>query len=476
MSNFITDLIINELNCHEDLDEIVDKAKDYAIQHGVCMCCKNNYDRNQVQLSRFVLIPTSFPKFEFEKGIVIQKILNKLIHKVAYDHDFISKTTKSVIEADEFTAELFKIYQTVYQEGITQKYSLGIFRSDYMLDDSMKIKQVELNTIASSFGGLSSQVTKLHKYILCELDHDDKINNLPDNDTTSGLADGLIAAWNIYNNKQGRILFVTEEQTCNICDQRAIEFKIRKKNLNIKIIRRTFKYLIDNAQLKSNKELIVGNDLVSVVYYRTGYEVEAYPTQNEWSVRLLIERSLAIKCPSIQYHLAGTKKVQQVLNDPKILKKFLNDDEVKQVQDVFVGLYSLELNEDGDKAVELAISEPEKYVLKPQREGGGNNIYGKNVKTKLESIKNSQERSAFILMELIKAPVQKNYLISPDNKRPQLQDCLSELGIYGYIIGDYNEIKENKQIGHVIRTKPCGENEGGIIAGAGALDSPYLYK
>lgn len=52
-----------------------------------------------------------------------------------------------------------------------------------------------------------------------------------------------------------------------------------------------------------------GNDLVSVVYYRTGYEVEAYPTQNEWSVRLLIERSRAIKCPSIQYHLAGTKKV-----------------------------------------------------------------------------------------------------------------------------------------------------------------------
>ncbi|KAF7993853.1 hypothetical protein HCN44_011122 [Aphidius gifuensis] len=476
MSNLIIESLIKESISDEDLDEIVDKAKDYAIQHGVCMCFKNNYDRNKVQLSRFVLVPTSFPKLEFEKGIVIQKILNKLIHKVAYDHDFISKTTKSVIEADNFTAELFKIYQTVYQEGITQKYSLGLFRSDYMLDDSLKIKQVELNTIASSFGGLSSQVTKLHKYILCELDNDDKINHLPDNETASGLADGLVAAWNIYDNNQGRILFVTEEKTCNICDQRAIEYLIREKNLKIKVIRRTFKYLIENAKLRPNKELIVGNDLVSVVYYRTGYEVEAYPTQNEWSVRLLIERSRAIKCPSIQYHLAGTKKVQQVLNNPKILKQFLNDEEARQIQDVFVGLYSLELNEEGDKAVEMAMNEPEKYVLKPQREGGGNNIYGENVKTTLENIKNSQERSAFILMELIKAPVQKNYIISPDNKRPQLQDCLSELGIYGYIIGDYNEIKENQQIGHVIRTKPCDENEGGIIAGAGALDSPYLYN
>ena len=48
---------------------------------------------------------------------------------------------------------------------------------------------------------------------------------------------------------------------------------------------------------------------MSVVYFRTGYELEAYPTEQEWLVRLLLERSLAIKCPSIQYHLAGTKKV-----------------------------------------------------------------------------------------------------------------------------------------------------------------------
>lgn len=92
-------------------------------------------------------------------------------------------------------------------------------------------------------------------------------------------------------------------------------------------------------------------------------------------------------------------------------------------------------NEEGDRAVEMGIKEPEKYVLKPQREGGGNNIYGLDVKSKLEMIKNSQERTAYILMELIKTPFQKNYIIAPENKRPQLQNCLSELGIYGYILG-----------------------------------------
>ena len=52
---------------------------------------------------------------------------------------------------------------------------MGIFRSDYMLDrtsdrpEDLAIKQVEINTIASSFGGLSSQMGGLHKYFIINL-------------------------------------------------------------------------------------------------------------------------------------------------------------------------------------------------------------------------------------------------------------------------------------------------------------------
>jgi glutathione synthase len=118
----------------------------------------------------------------------------------------------------------------------------------------------------------------------------------------------------------------------------------------------------------------------------------------EWDARLMIERSKAIKCPSISYHLAGTKKVQQVLADPGNLERIFDDpDKVARLRDVFTGLYSLDLvfivlfvinlgilslayaffqDDEGDRAAEMAIQNPEKYVLKPQREGGGNNIYG----------------------------------------------------------------------------------------------------
>lgn len=44
---------------------------------------------------------------------------------------------------------------------------MGLFRSDYMVHqdgDNLQIKQVEFNTIAASFGGLSQQTSLLHKY------------------------------------------------------------------------------------------------------------------------------------------------------------------------------------------------------------------------------------------------------------------------------------------------------------------------
>ena len=41
----------------------------------------------------------------------------------------------------------------------------------------------------------------------------------------------------------------------------------------------------------------------------------------------------------------------------------------------------------GNASFENALKNPEKYVLKPQREGGGNNVYGADIKPFLESIK-----------------------------------------------------------------------------------------
>uniref|UniRef100_A0A1L8E4X9 Glutathione synthetase n=1 Tax=Nyssomyia neivai TaxID=330878 RepID=A0A1L8E4X9_9DIPT len=462
----------------EQMLDVIDKAKDWALMHGAAMRSKINFNPDAMQFAPFVLVPSSFPRKEFEKAVNLQTILNELMHKVAHDTDFLRATLANTIQVDEFTGNLFRIYEDILKSCSNQAViSLGLLRSDYLAHclSACCAKQVEINTIASSFGGISSHMTPMHSYILHELNHGDKVKNLPANSALSGLCNGMIEAWKVIGKPQAAILFIVENITYNICDQRFHEFEIRKINPAIRVIRKTLTEIHNEAKLGPNNELLVNGTEVSVIYFRAGYEPGHYPTQAEWDARLLMEQSLAIKCPSIHYHLAGTKKVQQALAKPGILKRFLDSDEkIEAVKEIFTGLYSLDANEEGEEAVQRALKNPDRYVLKPQREGGGNNIYGQDIPDALKKM-TTTERSAWILMERIFPPISKGYIIRPGaTATPKVSDLVSELGIFGAIIGDKDKIIYNHQVGHMLRTKLATADEGGVAAGSGALDSPYL--
>ena len=89
----------------------------------------------------------------------------------------------------------------------------------------------------------------------------------------------------------------------------------------------------------------------------------------------------------------------------------------------------------GDKAYEMAMKNPSRFVVKPQREGGGNNVYGDDIVPFLEKIRDSSERDAYILMDRIYPPKTTNYMVRPGWKEPKMTEVISELGIFGYIIG-----------------------------------------
>jgi len=64
--------------------------------------------------------------------------------------------------------------------------------------------------------------------------------------------------------------------------------------------------------------------LVSLLASLWHLTVLVYVAQTqEWKARLLMEQSSAIKCPSISYHLAGSKKIQQELAKPGVLERYL---------------------------------------------------------------------------------------------------------------------------------------------------------
>ena len=139
----------------------------------------------------------------------------------------------------------------------------------------------------------------------------------------------------------------------------------------------------------------------------------------------------------------------------------------------FTEIYSLDADAEGDANAQRALETPELFVMKPQREGGGNNIYGKSIPQFMASL-SRENRAAFILMKLIKPRIRQNTQFLKNGK-VIVEDGVCELGIYGAYLRLGKDDVINEATGYLMRTKPVGIDEGGIVAGFAALDCPSLH-
>ncbi|XP_066482059.1 glutathione synthetase isoform X4 [Tiliqua scincoides] len=349
-------------------------AVDRALLEGVLMRTKDDPNASDaVNYAPFTLLPSAVSSSLLEQAYSVQQDFNLLVDEVSRNTEFLERTLASTVKVDDFTAQLFRIYKQVLEEGITQSVTLGINRSDYMFDygadGTPALKQVEINTIAASFGGLTSRTTAIHRHVLNVLGKPKEASKLLTNNPSKGIAMGIAKAWELYGSDRAVVMFLVEEAQRNIFDQRCVENDLWLRN--IRVIRRRFKDVFEKASLDNDKRLHIDGEEVAVVYYREGYVPKNYNKQN-WEARLLLERSRAVKCPDIATQLAGTKKVQQELSRPGTLERLLPNkpEAVARLRATFTGLYSLEMDEEGDKMVAMAIADPDQFVLKPQREGG----------------------------------------------------------------------------------------------------------
>ncbi|XP_005109303.1 glutathione synthetase [Aplysia californica] len=470
------------------LQEILSVANDWALCNGISIRSgADGVEAEKAVPAPYALFPSVVPAPVLEQAKSTMTHFSRLMHKVSMDHEFLEQSLKNVIQVDPFMLSLWNIYCKVRESGIKQPLHLGLFRNDFMMNcldsispgqivgaDRLELKQIEFNSIAASFGGLTGQIVDLHRLSLGMAGKDIKPEQIPDNKPAVGLADGMVKAWELYGSPRAVIIFLVSTLERNVMDQRWLEFKVYDRNPNIRILRKTLLDINNHGHLDDQSRLIIDGDEVALIYMRDGYTAENYTSQKEWDARLKYELSRAIKCPSVQYQLVGAKKIQQELARPGVLERFVSDPQVvSTLRATFADQYSLDLNQEGDAAVKLALQSPAKFVLKPQREGGGHNLYNDDITNFFTEHNQSKERSAYILMQRIFPWQQKNYLVKPGVPFV-LSDVISELGVYGVYIGSADSEVVNYECGHMMRTKIQGTDEGGIVAGFAVLDTPLV--
>lgn len=425
----------------------------------------------------FTLYPSHVDNKSYQQAIHITPMLNRLTRNISQDEHYLRVTLKGIGNADQFSKRLLQIMK----HPPVEKVGFSINRYDYFIDQAQnhkQLKMVEMNCIASSFAALGTRIGKVHKLLTQYQHNHEKV--LPQNDALNGLVEGFGKAVEMYKQCGGGpnaiIVMVVQKGERNSYDQDILRHSILEK-LNVQVVRLTlaeihqFTYVDDKQLLwyKNNDQQVKE---IALLYYRAGYTPDDYYTENEWIAREKVENSRAIKCPSIAMQLVGTKKIQQVLDKENQVEKFVSEQDAAEIRKTFVRQYSLDRDDHTQKIVDMAIQQSDNFVLKPQREGGGNNLYGEDIKAKLLQM-NEQEREAYVLMERIRPVIVDNVIVREG--QAVRTDIVSEFGVYGISVWKYGqEDMENLVAGTLLRSKAASQDDGGVAAGVAVLDSPCL--
>ena len=305
------------------------------------------------------------------------------------------------------------------------------------------------------------------------------------------LVNALQAAHEVYtpvtdhgNPTQCCVLMLVQPLNFNIADERPIEYGLWDKD--IPCYRCEWQDVLERTTLNADRMLtyrLVGAAEVewevSVVYYRGGYDAAEYREQSR-ETRLRLEMSRAIKCPDVLTHLAGMKAVQQALGEIGVLERFLDEEKAARVRSTFMPMYKLDASDAGQRARKVA-TDPEQakhYVLKPNLEGGGNNVYGSGIPDFLASVPKDQWHK-YILMRLIEPPADIDGVLMTAERLHQ-GPVVSELGLLGTVLWRRRkenggmEMIRNEAGGWTFKTKPTHVEEMSVVKGFGCFDCPRL--
>ncbi|KAL3105989.1 hypothetical protein niasHT_028719 [Heterodera trifolii] len=429
----------------------------------------------------------------------VQQAMNELYFRVASDHDFLMDAFKEVVKGDPFMARFVQIAKMVHDEGIHQPLAVQLQRADYMAhwdpsdgDSTMALKQVEVNIGGIGGPGFGSAISKLHQKVLEKLaiEHGGQPailanSEAPVNRSRQNIAYALYQAWKLFGDPKAVLLCLGTLDITYFEQLQFIQFEVEKLGkqqgdlVNVLVLSLTEASKRISLNESGDFSLYLdGTKRVALVHITDGNVPDEFPTEHEWTARTMIERSNAILSPNIRFHLSCTKKIQQVLSKPGMVERFFPDDpkRVALIRGTFTGLWGLEVEDEATREViEDAIRSPANYILKSQVEGGLGNFFDHQMAQMLQQM-SKEERGAYILQRRINPLVVKNYLMR-QKMSALLEDVVSEMGIYGSLIGDQSNgrILHNAFDGHLVKSKRSDVNHGGLCCGGGLIDSLLLF-
>ena len=441
--------------------------------------CFKKHSLEEKDMNLYELFPVSLnsallPRSSFDHLRALNKVQNHLWMKISSDPDFLLEQCKELEKDDEFVGNFISILRKVKESKTAQRAKCGITRNDFIVDKSGQPLQVEFNLYASSLGPISEK----HSNALFNIGLQNKdvtshdLENYQTGENEDFLARAMEAAWRWYGKPKAVVVLVSGKEK-NVIDQFAAANKLANKG--IKMLRYSFEEMDNLLELDSETGVatVAGNE-VALFYFRSGYMPNHYK-ENDWAVREKIELSKALKCPDVAQTLVNMKFFQYIINKSETWTRFgFDTKEFEDCRKLYCSILTFtDFDSDRTKMLKY-INEHggvQNWVLKPQREGGANNIFGEEIE-KVISESSDKELHSYILMAIINPSMRTGIQCTWD--KLDVRSVIDEIGLFHSFLTDGDKILEESVGGSLVRSKVQGTHEGGVAFGYSVINSVKL--
>jgi glutathione synthetase len=459
------------------------------------------------------LLPVALPLRAWKTMQKDNDIFGLLMHRLCNAPAYLQKNLADIAAFDDFVGRLLAMSVKLPLTSRRHGYHLTALRVDYMLvrGEELTPKVIEINSIAAGMGPLCAKVNGLQRALLGRyvdgtgFGGAEPQNAIVPNQGLAYLVDAFKTAIDTYkaelrpeqkteeeaSDQKVVMLMVVQNYEHNVVDHALIDSGLWEEH-GILTVRKTLSDLHTCMRVDEESGVVILDRRyeVGLVYFRAGYTPLDFPSEKEWTALEQLTMSSTIMCPSIEAHLAGTKRIQRQLCIEAELEELLGPEDAAQLMPSMTEMYDFDAcpapnTRDASSpnsqqvcnhtALEDAIENPDQYVLKPSREGGGNNLWGQDISKFLRAHGcGSQQLRSYVLMKRFFPESH----VSPGLVHGQLRvrRVVTEFGLFTYTLSNSRtgQVALNRTGGHLLRTKGKDTREGGVSSGHAMIDSCVL--
>eukprot|EP01017_Pseudomicrothorax_dubius_P010103 TRINITY_DN13568_c0_g1_i3.p1 TRINITY_DN13568_c0_g1~~TRINITY_DN13568_c0_g1_i3.p1 ORF type:complete len:483 (+),score=72.70 TRINITY_DN13568_c0_g1_i3:89-1450(+) len=426
-------------------------------------------------------IPIRVRREDVEELQATQSIWQRALSSMASNPTWLLEKLIMPSQQDVFIRKLIEVYIESRKYPHRQSTQICIMRNDYLYDEvTTEWKQVEFNLFSPASGTAADKTHLIHHLFEKSRRYHPQTELLGYNKTYDVTRDLFILifkeAFTRYGNKDAVVVFVVNQDEANETEQRCTEFDLLSR-IRIRVLRLSFSEISKRSTIDGSTGAIAidGYD-VAIFYFRHGYVYEHYEEENAWEVRKMIEKSRAFKIPCVEYQLLNFKWFQFIIANPKELRQFVTDvSEGSRIQACFSEFWAFNSMEDAMSIRNMVTAHPGNYVLKPQKEGGGNNIFEEGIVKTIDKALKAKDISSlkqYILMKRMRSTPKLTAGLR--NGKFVLFKGIAEVSFFSAFMS--NDGKPPLQIdgGYLVRTKRYDAPEGGFSIGEAFSDSIVL--